>query len=43
MDFYKFDKLLTEEERIFRDSVRRWANAEIYPRVGYIWTNGRNT
>lgn len=40
MDFYKFDTLLTEDEKIFRDSVRRWANTEIYPRVGNVWTRG---
>ena len=39
-DFFKFDSLLTEEERIFRDMTRRWVREEVYPRVQPIWTAG---
>lgn len=39
-DFFKFDGLLTTEERIFRDSVRKWVREEIYPHVQPVWTNG---
>jgi glutaryl-CoA dehydrogenase len=38
--FYKIDSLLTEEERIFKDTVRKWARGEVYPRVQDIWTHG---
>lgn len=41
--FYKIDSLLTTQERIFKDSVRKWARGEIYPRVQDIWTQGTYT
>ena len=39
-DFFKFDGLLKEEERIFRDMTRRWVREEVYPRVRPVWTAG---
>ena len=39
-DFFKFDGLLTQEERIFRDMTRRWVREEVYPRVRPVWTDG---
>ena len=39
-DFFKFDDLLTQEERIFRDMTRRWVREEVYPRVQPVWTAG---
>jgi glutaryl-CoA dehydrogenase len=42
-DFFKFDELLTEEERIFRDMTRKWVREKVYPRVQPIWTNGTYT
>jgi len=39
-NFFKIDSLLNEEERIFKDMVRKWARNEVYPRVQDIWTHG---
>lgn len=39
-NFFKIDSLLTEEERIFKNMVRKWARGEVYPRVQDVWTHG---
>ena len=39
-DFFKFDTLLKTDEKIFRDSVRKWVRETVYPRVHRVWTDG---
>ncbi len=39
-DYYQLDELLTEEERLVRDTVRRFVDREVIPHVGGWWLRG---
>lgn len=39
-DYYQLDELLTEEERLVRDTVRRFVDREVIPYVGGWWLRG---
>ncbi|MHC4814149.1 MAG: acyl-CoA dehydrogenase family protein [Planctomycetota bacterium] len=40
VDFYKLDDLFTEEERMARDTIREWVDAEFMPVVEEHYRNG---
>ena len=40
VDFYKLDDLFTEEERMARDTVRDWIDAEFMPVIEEHYRNG---
>ena len=40
VDFYKLDDLFTEEERMARDTVREWVDAEFMPIIEEHYRNG---
>jgi glutaryl-CoA dehydrogenase len=40
VDYYALDSLLTEEERLARDSVRSFVDAEVLPGIGLHFRNG---
>ncbi len=37
-DLYRFDELLTEQERTIRDRVRSWCDTAVIPVVNDYWT-----
>ncbi|MBM3449514.1 MAG: acyl-CoA dehydrogenase [Armatimonadetes bacterium] len=39
-DFYRVDELLTDEQRLTRDTMRRFVDREILPHVGRWWLDG---
>jgi glutaryl-CoA dehydrogenase len=39
-DFYRVEELLTEEQRMTRDTLRRFVDREILPKVGRWWLDG---
>lgn len=39
-DYYQMDDLLTEDERIVRDTVRRFVDREVLPHIGGWWLRG---
>ena len=41
VDFYRFDSLLTEEERAVRDTVRAWVDEQLMPVIGDCYIEGR--
>ncbi len=41
VDFYRFDSLLSEEERAVRDTVRAWVDARLMPIIGDCYIEGR--
>ncbi|MEJ2635521.1 MAG: acyl-CoA dehydrogenase family protein [Calditrichia bacterium] len=40
LDFYNFDSLLNDEERMMRDSVRRWVDSEVLPIIESHYQKG---
>ncbi len=40
VDYYDMDSLLTEEERMIRDSIRRFVTNEVLPVIGEYYENG---
>jgi glutaryl-CoA dehydrogenase len=40
-DFYRLDDLLTDEERLVRDTVRRFVEKEALPRLPALWDQAR--
>jgi len=40
-DFYDVDSLLTDEERLVRDTVRRWVDDEVLPVIEAAWRDER--
>lgn len=40
-DFFRFDAMLTAEERQVRDAVREFVDAEVRPIIGAAWRDGR--
>jgi len=40
-DFYDIDAELSEEERLIRDTVRRWVDARVMPRIAQDFLEGR--
>lgn len=41
VDFYEIDRLLDEEERAVRDTVRRWVDERVIPVIGECYVEGR--
>ena len=41
VDFYRFDGLLSEEERAVRDTVRSWVDEHLMPVIGECYIEGR--
>ena len=41
LDFYDLDALLTEEQRMIRDTVRSWVEDRLMPVIGEAYVNGR--
>jgi len=41
VDFYRFDGLLSEEERAVRDTVRAWVDEYLIPVIGDCYIEGR--
>jgi glutaryl-CoA dehydrogenase len=41
VDFYRFDSLLSEEERAVRDTVRAWVDEQLMPVIGDCYIEGR--
>src|ERR1043166_7091404 len=41
VDFYRFDALLSEEERAIRDTVRAWVDEQLMPVIGDCYIEGR--
>ncbi|HEV8358221.1 MAG TPA: acyl-CoA dehydrogenase family protein [Gemmatimonadales bacterium] len=41
VDFYRFDALLSEEERAIRDTVRAWVDEQVMPVIGDCYIEGR--
>jgi len=39
-DYYLLDELLTEDERLVRDTVRRFVDREVIPHIGGWWLRG---
>jgi glutaryl-CoA dehydrogenase len=39
-DYYHLDELLTEDERLVRDTVRRFIDREVIPHIGGWWLRG---
>ncbi len=39
-DYYLLDELLTEDERMVRDTVRRFVDREVIPHIGGWWLRG---
>jgi glutaryl-CoA dehydrogenase len=39
-DYYQLDDLLTEDERLMRDTVRRFVDREVIPHIGGWWLRG---
>lgn len=40
MDYFGIDGLLTEEERLMRDTIARFVDREVLPRIGPLWLAG---
>ncbi len=40
-DFYDVDSLLSDDERLVRDTVRRWVDAEVLPVIEQAWREER--
>ncbi len=40
LDYYLLDEMLDEEERILRDTVRRFVDREVLPHIGGWWLRG---
>ena len=41
VDFYRFDSLISEEERAVRDTVRAWVDERLIPIIGDCYIEGR--
>ena len=41
VDFYRFDSLISEEERAVRDTVRAWVDEHLIPIIGDCYIQGR--
>ena len=41
VDFYDIDSLLSEEERMVRDTIREWVEEQVLPIIGRAYTVGR--
>ena len=39
-DYYQLEELLTEDERLVRDTVRRFVDREVLPHIGGWWLRG---
>jgi glutaryl-CoA dehydrogenase len=39
-DYYQLDELLTDDQRLLRDTVRRFVDREIIPNIGGWWLRG---
>ena len=43
LDFYDIDALLTEEERMVRDTIRDWVEERLIPVIGDAYVARRQT
>ncbi len=41
VDFYDVDSLLSEEERMVRDTIREWVEEKVLPIISDAYTRGR--
>jgi glutaryl-CoA dehydrogenase len=39
-DYYRLDELLTDDQRLMRDTVRRFVDREVIPHIGGWWLRG---
>lgn len=40
MDYFGIEELLTQDERLTRDTVARFVDREVLPRIGRLWLDG---